>query len=141
MAKLDITGLEEALFRLKEGYAAYQKFDGDNPILKEMLADSCIKRFEFTYETAKKTMDRFLKQYYDKFDPSMTIDDIFREMSGLGYLQNFSRWRTYRRVRNDTSHEYNQEKSYKVMDLIPQFIEDVDGLIASLHRTLEAEHD
>lgn len=139
MAKLDITGLEEALARLKEAYDLYQRFDDDNPAVKEMMADSCVKRFEFTYEMAKKTMSRFLKLYYDKSNPPLPIDDIFREMSGLGHIKDFFLWRDYRRIRNDTSHEYDRAKSYEVLPLIPQFADDVGALAASLRHFMESE--
>ena len=51
-------------------------------------------------------------------------------------INNFENWVDYREKRNFTSHEYNDSKTYIILDLIPQFIKDVEYLIISLEGVL-----
>lgn len=104
--------------------------------LKTYIKDSCVQRFEYTYETAKKLMNKFLKKEYDKTEKDLTINNIFREMFGLGLIENFENWADYREKRNLTFHEYNIELTYPIIDIIPNFIADVDYLIKSFEKVL-----
>ena len=53
--ELDLSPLNKAISRLKEGYARYQL-----DITDEQIRDGLVQRFEFTYELCWKT----LKLYY-----------------------------------------------------------------------------
>lgn len=108
-----------------------------NEKLKIYIKDSCIKRFEYTYESAQKIMNKYLKKEYDKEEKDLTINNIFREMYALGLIENFENWVDYREKRNTTSHEYNLEKTYIIIDIIPNFIEDVKFLIYKLENVIE----
>ena len=57
-------------------------------------------------------------------------------MYGLDLINNFENWVDYREKCNFTSHEYNDSKTYIILDLIPQFIKDVEYLIISLEGVL-----
>ncbi len=103
--------------------------------IKNYIKDSCIKRFEYTYEMAKKIMNKYLKKEYDKTEKELSINNIFREMYGLGFIKNFENWVLYRERRNTTSHEYNQDEAD--IDIIPDFIDDVQFLINQLEKNLE----
>lgn len=131
---LDLTNLKNSLKTLSE---CYQDYVNQSDIkIKSYIKDSCIKRFEYTYETAKKIMNKFLKKEYDKSEKELSINNIFREMYGLDLINNFENWVDYREKRNFTSHEYNDSKTYIILDLIPQFIKDVEYLIISLEGVL-----
>ena len=58
-------------------------------------------------------------------------------MFALGFIENFENWVDYREKRNTTSHEYNLEKTYIIMDIVPNFIKDIEFLINKLENTLE----
>ena len=103
--------------------------------IKNYIKDSCIKRFEYTYEMAKKIMNKYLKKEYDKTEKELSINNIFREMYGLGFIKYFENWVLYRERRNTTSHEYNQDEAD--IDIIPDFIDDVQFLINQLEKNLE----
>ena len=62
----------------------------------------------------------------------LSINNIFREMYGLGLIKNFENWANYREKRNYTSHEYNIALTYSIIDVIPNFIEDTEYLIENL---------
>lgn len=133
-SELNLTNLKKSFKTLKECYSDYVA--QEDLKLKNYIKDSCIQRFEYTYETAKKVMNRYLKKEYDKSEKELSINNIFREMYGLGLIQNFDNWVDYREKRNLTSHEYCEEKTLPILDVIPQFIEDIGFLIISLDGVL-----
>ena len=102
----------------------------------DMLEDSCIKRFEYTLEIARKTMKRVLKLVYGKSEEELTVNNTFRFMQGYKFIPNWENWRDYYEKRNNTAHEYNLEKSRKLLEIIPDFIADVDILIKNLKEKL-----
>ncbi len=133
--ELDITLLKNSFDTLNQCYKDYCSQKDEK--IKEYIKDSCIKRFEYTYETSKKIMNKFLKKEYDKNEKDLTINNIFREMYGFGFIKNFENWVNYREQRNNTSHEYDIEKARTVIVFIPDFIEDVRFFIEKLDKHLE----
>ena len=133
-SELDLTLLKSSLSTLKESFSDLNLQQSER--IKTYVKDSCVKRFEYTYETAKKIMNKFLKKEYDKTESELSINNIFREMYGLGLIQNFENWVNYREKRNFTSHEYNIALTYSIIDIIPNFIEDTEYLIENLERVL-----
>jgi len=134
---LHIDGLKNALATLKESWAIYQS-DLDKT-MKNIVADSCIQRYEYTMETSWKIMKRFLKLEYGKSDVELTINNIFRFMAGYEMITDWENWRNYYAHRNDTSHEYNPEKARELLESIPCFIKDVEYLIFSFEKVLETK--
>lgn len=133
-SELDLSNLKNSFSTLKECYYDYTLQKDEK--MKTYIKDSCIKRFEYTYETAKKIMNKFLKKEYDKTEKDLTINNIFREMFGLGLIENFENWVNYREKRNITSHEYDITKTYPIIDIIPDFISDTSLLIENLEKIL-----
>ena len=129
-SELNLDVLKDSLKTLKECYNDYLLQTDEK--IQTYIKDSCIKRFEYTYECAKKIMNKYLKKEYDKPDKELTINNIFREMYGLGFIKNFDNWILYREKRNVTSHEYNLKETYDIVKIIPDFIEDVRYLIEKL---------
>lgn len=134
-SELDLTVLKNSFSTLVECYNDFSVQNDEK--LKTYIKDSCIKRFEYTYESAKKIMNKYLKKEYDKDEKDLTINNIFREMYNLGLLENFENWVLYREKRNTTSHEYNLEKTYSIIEIVPKFIKDVEFLINNLEKILE----
>ena len=133
-SELDLSNLKNSIQTLSECYYDYTRQSDEK--LKNYIKDSCIKRFEYTYETSKKIMNKFLKKEYDKKEKELAINNIFREMYSLDLIENFENRVDYREKRNCTSHEYNDGKTYLIIDIIPQFIKDVEYLINSLDGVL-----
>lgn len=134
-SELDLTVLKNSFTTLVECYNDFSA--QSNEKLKTYIKDSCIKRFEYTYESAKKIMNKYLKKEYDKDEKDLTINNIFREMYNLGLIENFENWVLYREKINTTSHEYNLEKTYSIIEIVPEFIKDVEFLINNLEKILE----
>ena len=119
-SELNLNILKKSLSTLKECYEDLNAQEDEK--IKNYIKDSCVQRFEYTYETAKKI--------------DLTINNIFREMFALGLIESFENWVDYREKRNITSHEYNIELTYPIIDIIPKFTADVDFLIKSFEKVL-----
>ena len=132
--ELDLSNLKNSLDTLIECYSDLLKEKDEK--IKVYIQDSCIKRFEYTYETAKKIMNKFLKKEFDKAEKDLSINNIFREMYGLNLIENFENWTEYRLKRNITSHEYSLSKSYEIIDIVDSFIKDVQYFIISIEKVL-----
>lgn len=132
--QIDITNLEQAVLTLKESQEILS--DNKNDILTSVLEDAVIKRFEYTLEIAKKIMKKVLKKFYDKSETELTVNNIFRYMYGYDYISNWENWKIYHEKRNNTAHEYNLEKSRKLLEVVPNFIVDTEELITNLKEKL-----
>jgi len=133
-SELNLNILKKSLATLKECYQDLNIQEDEK--IKNYIKDSCVQRFEYTYETSKKLMNKFLKKEYDKTEKDLTINNIFREMFALGLIESFENWAEYREKRNITSHEYNIELTYPIIDIIPKFTADVDFLIKNFEKVL-----
>ena len=131
---IDISNLKSALQTLKVSMETLSKNQTCDFV--DMLEDSCIKRFEYTLEIARKLMKRVLKKIYGKSEEELTVNNIFRFMQGYKFIPNWENWRDYYEKRNNTAHEYNLEKSRKLIEIIPQFIEDTEILTNNLEEKL-----
>ena len=120
--------------RLENSYntllRCYKDFEAnkDSPLV-EYIEDSCVKRFEYTLETAWKLMKKILIKKYGKDEKELTINNIFRLMEGFGYSKDWLCWKDYYQKRNNTAHEYNLEKSGALIVIIPNFLSDVEFFI------------
>lgn len=131
---IDISNLKSALQTLISSMEILEQNNACN--FADMLEDSCIKRFEYTLEIARKLMKRVLKKIYGKSEEELTVNNIFRFMQGYKFIPNWENWRGYYEKRNNTAYEYNLEKSRKLIEIIPQFIKDTEILIGNLEEKL-----
>lgn len=131
---IDNTNLIKALESLKKSMQKLSENKDDS--IRDLIEDSCVKRFEYTLETSWKLMKRVLKKVYGKNEQELTVNNIFRFMQGYGFIENWENWKDYYAKRNDTSQEYNIEKSRELIKIIPQFIADADFFINKLQREL-----
>ncbi len=127
---ISVENLENAYITLKDCYDAYVK-NQSSPLI-EFVSDSCVKRFEYTLETAWKLQKKILQKKYAKPEVELTINNIFRYMEGYGFIKSWESWRDYYKKRNDTAHEYSIVKSRRLLEIIPDFIVDVEFLIGKL---------
>lgn len=134
---IDISNLENAYNTLKESYIDYT--NNQDSVFIQYIADSCVKRFEYTLETAWKLVKRIFIQKYGKTDTELTMNNIFRFMQGYGYAENWEDWKNYYEKRNNTAHEYNIEKSRVLIELIPEFLNDTEYLISRLKESENAD--
>ena len=100
--KLELSPLANAIARLDEGWAAY-----DRDRSQTLIRDGLIQRFEFTYEISHKILKRYLEKSSpnpEEYD-SISFQDLIRTANERGLLLgDWSRWKLYREMRSRTSH-------------------------------------
>ena len=129
----DITLLDNAVKRLGDVLDRYQKVSSD-----DVVRDSVIQRFEFTYSIALKTLRKyFLEQAFIVEEiNSMTFNAMIRTANQLDLLKsNLEKWSEFREMRNLTSHTYDEEVAEKVVRVVPDFFEEVSFLLQKLKDT------
>jgi nucleotidyltransferase substrate binding protein (TIGR01987 family) len=82
----------------------------------EFVRDSIIKRFELCFETARKAMQRWLREQ-DELNQHSTKKDIFPAALRTGLIQDVDTWNELGAARNDTSHEYDDVKALEIVAL------------------------
>ena len=133
--EIDITNLKSALQTLQASMKTLEENKSCDFV--DMLEDSCIKRFEYTLEIARKTMKRVLKKLYGKSEEELTVNNTFRLMQGYKLIPQWENWKEYYEKRNNTAHEYNLEKSRALIEIIPRFITDTKTLIRNIEGKLK----
>lgn len=131
---IDLSNLKSALKTLKSSMVTLDANKSCD--FSDMLEDSCIKRFEYTLEISRKLMKKILKKIYGKSEEELTVNNTFRFMQGYKFIPNWENWREYYEKRNNTAHEYNLEKSRKLIGIIPDFINDTEILVKNLEEKL-----
>ena len=129
--KLDFTPLQNAVNRLAEGLARYEK-----DITDTQIRDGLIQRFEFSYEISHKMLKRFLEvtsptpEQYDMMD----FADLIRSGNEQGLLLgDWPKWRDYRAMRSKTSHTYDEDVAVAVVEGIPAFLDEARYLLEQLN--------
>jgi len=129
--KLDLTQLNKAISRLREGLDRYQR-----DVTDIQIRDGLIQRFEFTYEISHKMLKRFLKTTSAnpvEFD-DMSFQDLIRTANVRGLLlSDWPQWKGYREMRSKTSHTYDEDVALEVVAEIPGFLEEAIYLHKRLH--------
>ncbi len=134
---IEISNLENAYETLLVCHKDYKE-NQDSQFLV-YIADSCVKRFEYTLEVAWKLAKKIFIQKFGKAEQELSMNNIFRLMQGYGYAEDWERWRDYYQRRNNTAHEYSIEKSRKLLEIIPDFIRDVEFFIKKLKEESNAD--
>jgi nucleotidyltransferase substrate binding protein (TIGR01987 family) len=117
--------LKKAYDRLKEVSDLY---DGKN----EIIRDSLIQRFEFTYELTHKTLKEFMNY------AGVTLENSFpRAIFKKAYVNNIisdeSVWINLLEDRNSTSHIYNEKLANEIAERIAiKYVDAIGELIKNL---------
>lgn len=132
---LDLTPLGNAVDRLREGLARYERDTSDTQI-----RDGLVQRFEFTYEISHKMIKRYLEgtsaspEQYD----AMPFQDLIRSANEQGLLLgDWPRWRTYRDMRSRTRHTYDEKVALQVVGWIPAFLDEAAHLLGRLESRVD----
>ena len=123
---IQVEMLEKALARLEEVLAMSET---------DVIRDSLIKRFEFTFEMAWKAMYRWLRSKQVDI-PEESFEVIPRAFQA-GLIADDAAWTRIRQARNQTSHTYDEKKAIAVAatvraDAAPRFRELLKRLQAEL---------
>lgn len=107
--ELQLEYFEKSLARLKEALA-----ENENSFVR----DSIVKRFEITFEMAWKTMFRYLADKGERM-AAKAWDVIPVAFQSL-LISDAALWDKMREYRNDTSHEYNEQKATEISAFVRQ---------------------
>ena len=73
-----------------------------------------IQYYEVAYEASCKMIERWLKNN----TTSSKLQDFFRLAYDCELIDDINAWREYKNFRNDTSHEYDEEKANTIFIII-----------------------
>lgn len=124
-----LMNLKKAYVKLKEVSDLY---DGKN----EIVRDSLIQRFEFTYELTHKTLKEFMKYL------GVTLENSFpRTIYKKAYVNNLISddkvWISLLEDRNSTSHIYNENLASEIAErIVNNYVDAVGELIVNLEKVL-----
>jgi nucleotidyltransferase substrate binding protein (TIGR01987 family) len=129
---LDFSPLRNAIARLDEGLSRYLTQTGDIQI-----RDGLIKRFEFTYDMSHKSLRRAIEAASpnpEEID-QMSFPTLIRTAFEQGLIAgDWNDWQEYRKMRNITSHTYDEAKAREVTAAIPKFLAEASELLARLEQ-------
>jgi len=127
---LDLSVFEKVLNSLKTVVIRHN----DN-INDDVVRDSVIQRFEYTYSFVLKILKRFLEQTSEESEEidHFTFNQLIRMANEKGLLLgNLENWTIFREKRNMTSHTYDEKKALEVISVMADFISEVDFLLTRL---------
>jgi nucleotidyltransferase substrate binding protein (TIGR01987 family) len=84
----------------------------------DILRDAIIQRFEFTFEMAWKSLFRFLADKGERV-AAKAWDVLPLAFESL-LIEDAEVWDRMREIRNETGHEYNQQKAIEAVAFIRQ---------------------
>jgi nucleotidyltransferase substrate binding protein (TIGR01987 family) len=135
---LDLASFEKALTALEVAL----KIHGSSPLPggsaeRILMRDGVIQRFEFTFELSWKFLKRFLEVYGMEKPDSFTNKDLFRVGFEHGLLEDPVRWFHYLKMRNNTSHAYDETKAREVFQAAGEFLPDAQRLLAGIKEKMK----
>jgi len=126
-ATVQLENFENATERLK----AALEYD---PLELDIVMDATIQRFEFTFETAWKSMKLAAKAVgYDCKSPKGCLKLAYR----MGWIKDEERWLELLEARNLTSHTYNQETAMDVYETVKENFQVFGSLLRELREEIE----
>lgn len=139
MEKLDITALQDAFTSLEKTISKLEDqvwFTQQEEIVQDTLIAGSIQKFEFVYELSTKMLKRQLKMIasHDIDIDGSDFRDILRMAAQYGLILLPEKWFDYRKMRNITSHTYDQNKALQVYNGIADFLESAGFLVEQLKK-------
>ncbi len=133
---LELSGLEKAIASLGEAINYSQNLpEGINA---EIVRDSVIQRFEYTYELSWKLLQRWIKVNVSPEDASpRTKKDLFRLAAKKQVITNPEAWFEFAEARNNIAHTYNEKNANYVYEVAVKFLVDAK----KLYQTLKQNND
>ena len=124
---LELTSLQKAIDSLRESMKCYNKNAGSVPA--DILRDSVIQRFEYTYELSWKMIKRWLEiNLGSTYVDGVSRKELFRYAAEHHLIQDPIKWFSYHEARNQTSHVYDEIVAEDVFGVVGDFIKDVEYL-------------
>lgn len=124
MPSLDFSSFEKAIYSLGKVLKRSLVNAED-----EDLRDACIQRFEYSYELAIKMLRRVLEQSVSLEELDlMNFQDLIRTGAEKGLVSDPKTWFEFRKMRNTTSHSYDEAKAKEIYQQLPLFVRHAQDL-------------
>jgi nucleotidyltransferase substrate binding protein (TIGR01987 family) len=133
---LDLSGLQRALGSLDEAVLYFANIpEGINP---DIVRDSVIQRFEYTYELSWKFLQRWIKINTSPEDADpRTKKDLFRLAAKKHMIADPSERFEFAEARNSVAHTYNESSAQYVYEVALKFL----PVAKKLYEKLEQHND
>ena len=122
-----LRSLEQAFLRLKEALAEPKT---------GLTRDASIKRFEFSFELAWKSIQKYL---YGEGISCASPKSCFREAYKAGWVTDSPLWIRMIEDRNLTVHTYNESVAEDIYSRLSSYLPLVEGLIENLKKAERSE--
>lgn len=130
---LDLASLKKAISSLKEALECYYMEPSGVP--EDILRDSVIQRFVYTYELAWKLMKRWLEiNIGSTYVDGISRRELFRLATESQLISNPKKWFSFHAARNQTSHIYDLAIACDVFKEAVAFAEAVDAFYLELDK-------
>lgn len=130
---LELTSLRKAIDSLSESQKWHHKGAGDVPA--DILRDSVIQRFEYTYELSWKMIKRWLEiNLGSTYVDGISRKELFRYAAEHHLIKDPLKWFSYHEARNQTSHVYDEIVAEDVFGVIDDFVKDVEYLYQEIEK-------
>src|SRR3990167_6834100 len=118
---LALAGLEKAIASLDA--AVNYSLHLPPGIDADIVRDSVIQRFEYTYELSWKLLQRWIKLNIspEEAEPR-TKKDLFRLAAKKSLIHAPEQWFEFSEARNEVSHTYNEKRAQYVYDIALKFL-------------------
>ena len=122
---------ENLLKQLKKAFVKFKEIMQEKK--NEIVRDSAIQRFEFTFELAWKAMKAYLEEkrgakelYFPK--------DVIKNAFQAGILEDDPNWSKMAETRNLTSHLYKESMAESAYSTFSSYLPLIDKLIKELEK-------
>lgn len=134
---IDLSPLRKALALLQEALQFWQA-QAEGSALKPHLRSAVIQSFEFTYELAVRLLRRVLIERAEAADlvADLSFNDLLRRAADAGLVADPLAWRSWREMRNATSHAYDEARAQEVAEGAVRFAQDAALVLAALEKSL-----
>lgn len=132
--RLDIEPLRAAADSLALSFDLLAAHEG-KPAERLLLRDGVIQRFEYAFELGWKTLRRYIEAFGLERVDHLSNRELFRRGSEMGLLEDPEAWMEFLRLRNMTSHVYNESVAERVFSIAAPYLVAVRQLLAAMEES------
>ncbi|MBL1259433.1 MAG: nucleotidyltransferase substrate binding protein [Thiotrichaceae bacterium] len=125
---------QKSLKHLEVQYQHYTTMDENLPEwIKEAIPESIVQRFETCFDSMWKVLKRYLSDEVGVADLPNGPKPILRIANeNQLFSSSVEQWIIYLDARNNTAHDYSEEKALNTLAIVENFIDDAIGLYQTM---------
>ena len=135
--QLNLTYFNKCIDTLELAFVKYNN-PGNSELEKQLYRSACVKEFEIILELSAILLKKTLKDYFADISAvnRLSFKNVFRQWVQFSIIKpnDVEEWISFRDVRNQTSHEYDENHANELLKHISKFIE----LAKRLSKALES---